>query len=245
MRKIAIINQKGGTGKTTTAANLGVGLARKGKKVILIDTDPQGSLGVWFNVPEGKTLYHVLTNGFGLEGCIYPIMDNLDLIPSNRSLVQAEILLAGRPQRESVLKESLSKIADYDYAILDCAPSLSLLSLNSLIYASEVFIPVSMEYLSMVGAKELLENLKMARELLSHEIKVTMVIPTFYDKRNRKSSEVVSNLDKYFPGLVSSPIRISVRLSESVSYHRDIFSYAPQSSGAEDYEKLVKRVINE
>lgn len=242
MRRIAIINQKGGTGKTTTAVNLGAGLAMKGYKVLLIDMDPQGNLGVWFNMTNTKSLYHLLVEEAPANSCIVSLKDNLDLLPSTKTSAQAEMILSGQPAREGVLKRKLAGLKGYDYVLLDCAPSLNLLNQNAVTFSEEAFIPVSMEYLSLVGVRQILESLSMVREVLEHPISLTLVIPTFYDVRNRKSHEVLESLKKHFKEKVADPIRSNVRLSEAASYHQDIFSFDPKSYGAEDYMRLVERV---
>ncbi len=179
MRKIAIINQKGGTGKTTSALNLAAGLALRGAKVLLIDMDPQGNLGIWFGINPKKSLYHLLVDEQTWNDCLLQVRENLDLLPSTKTAAQAEIILTGQPSRERMLKRRLSNLKGYDYAILDCAPSLNLLNQNAMMFADEAFIPVSMDYLALVGVRQILENLKMVREILEHEIEVSLVIPTF------------------------------------------------------------------
>lgn len=244
MRKIAILNQKGGTGKTTTTVNLGAGLVIKGRRVLLIDMDPQGNIGTWFNTSNSKNLYHLLIEETPPQSCIVEIRKNLCLLPSNKTAAQAELDLSSQPAREKVLKRKLKTLNLYDYILLDCAPSLNLLNQNAIIFADEVFIPVSMEYLSLVGIKQILENLEMTRELMNHEIRLSLIIPTFYDVRNRKSHEVLESLKKHFKQKVADPIRSNVKLSEAVSYHQTIFEFSPNSYGAQDYQKLVRRVEN-
>lgn len=242
MRRIAIINQKGGTGKTTTAVNLSAGLALKGEKVLLIDMDPQGNLGVWFNLTPTQSLYHLLIEGVPATSCIVSLKDRLDLLPSTQTAAQAEMLLSAQPARERVLKRRLADLQGYDYVLLDCAPSLNLLNQNAATFCEEAFVPVSMEYLSLVGVRQILENLSMVREVLDHPISLTLVIPTFYDTRNRKSHEILDSLKRHFQERVADPIRSNVRLSEAASYHQDIFSFDPKSYGAKDYMRLVERV---
>lgn len=245
MRKIAIINQKGGTGKTTSALNLAAGLALRGAKVLLIDMDPQGNLGIWFGVNPKKSLYHLLVDEqTSWNDCVMQVRENLSLLPSTKTAAQAEIILTGQPSRERVLKRRLSSLKGYDYVILDCAPSLNLLNQNAMMFAADAFLPVSMDYLALVGVRQILENLKMVREILEHEIEVSLVIPTFFDVRNRKSHEILESLHKHFADKVTAPIRANVRLAEAASFHKTIFEYAPTSYGARDYWKLVERVQN-
>ncbi|MBI5184970.1 MAG: ParA family protein [Nitrospinae bacterium] len=244
MRKIVFTNQKGGTGKTTTAVTVGAALALKGKKTLLVDMDPQGNIGHWFGVSPQKTLYHVLVEEAEPLQCIQEIRENLHLISGNKTLAQAEIILSSRSGRENVLSRAMENVNGYDYVLLDCAPSLSLLNLNSLTYSNEAVIPVSMDYFSLIGVREAMDNMKMVRERLGHPIKLSLIVPTFFDKRNRKSFETVETLEKNFPGAVSGPIRISVKMSEAVSYREDIFAFAPKSGIAGDYKLLVERIDN-
>jgi chromosome partitioning protein len=245
VKKIVVINQKGGTGKTTTAAMLAVGLARSGKKTLLIDLDPQGSLAVWFNLPFGINLYHALTGEAEITDCLYPLGNQLTLIPSNKTLAQAELFLATSEGRERILGEKLEQLGEYDYVIIDCAPSLNLLNVNALLYADEAYVPVSMDYLSMIGAKEVVDNLNWLHQKMDAAVKIGMVIPTFYDRRDRKSQEVMEILDKHFGAVVCLPIRKNVKLAEAVGAHTDIYTYAPRSHGAVDYQLLVERVLDE
>ncbi len=244
MRKIAIINQKGGTGKSTSALNLAAGLARKGKKILLIDMDPQGNIATWFDVAPKKTLYHLLLEeGTSATDCVLNVRPNLDILPSTKTAAQAEIILTGMPGRERILGRKLGSLKNYDFVLLDCAPSLNLLNQNAVTYATEAIIPVSMDYLALVGVKQILENLKMIREILEHKIEVTLVVPTFYDRRNRKSREILDTLESHFDGKVARPIRVNVRLAEAASHHQTIYEYDPSSHGARDYEYLTDQLI--
>lgn len=244
MRRIAVINQKGGTGKTTSVANLAVGLTMEGKKVLMVDVDPQGNLGVWFDAHPQKTLFHLLVEGASPKECIIPVKDGLHLLGSNRTAAQAEMILVGQPAREKVLSRRLKTVSGYDYVLLDCAPALNLLNQNALIYAQEAIIPISMEYLSLVGVLQMLENIRMINDLLDHQLEIELVIPTFFDKRNKKSHEVLYSLKKHFGDKVTNPVRTNVRLSEAPSHHQSIYEYAPNSYGAQDYRKIVRRILN-
>ncbi|MFP4630914.1 MAG: ParA family protein [Candidatus Acetothermia bacterium] len=245
MKKIAIINQKGGTGKTTTAVNLGKGLADRGIKTLLIDVDPQGNLATWFGKDFERTLYHLLVENETSESCIVQVEEDLYMIPSDESTAQAEKILTGKTSRETMLKRRLEGLDSYEIVVLDCPPSLSLLNQNALVYAESAFVPVSMDYLALVGVRNILKNIKRINELLEYEIEVELVIPTFFDIRTNESKEILEKLKDHFDGKVTEPIRTNVRLSESASYNQSIFDYAPNSHGAEDYEKLVERVIED
>ncbi|MBI1744931.1 ParA family protein [Candidatus Acetothermia bacterium] len=244
MRKIAIINQKGGTGKSTSALNVAAGLARKGKKILLIDLDPQGNIATWFDVTPKQTLYHLLIEESTTPSdCVINVRPNLDILPSTKTAAQAEIILTGLPGREKILSRKLQSLKGYDFVLLDCAPSLNLLNQNAVTYATEALIPVSMDYLALVGVKQILENLKMIREILDHKIEVLLVIPTFYDRRNRKSREILDTLESHFNGKVAAPIRTNVRLAEAASHHQTIYEYDPDSHGARDYEDLTEQLL--
>ncbi len=246
MRKIAIINQKGGTAKTTTAVNLAAALADRDRKVLLIDMDPQGNVSTWFDVTPHKSLYHLLVEEMTTpQECIAPVRARIDVLPSTKTAAQAELILTGLPGRERVLSRKLAQLSGYDFVLLDCPPSLNLLNQNAMVYADEAFIPVSMDYLALVGVRQMLENLKMVHEILEHQIDITLVIPTFYDGRNRKSREVLEKLELHFDGKVTGPIRANVRLAEAASHHQTIFEYDPNSHGARDYKNLVERVLSE
>jgi len=244
MRKIVVINQKGGTGKTTTSATIAAGLCRHNKKVLLIDMDPQGGLGIWHNLRFRHNLFHLLVENTDLDKCLYPVNDHLWLIPSNKTLAQAEIFMATRNDREKTLIRAMENLDGMDYVILDCAPSLNLLNLNAMLYADEAFVPVAMDYFSLIGAREVIDNLEWIQAKMGHKLKIGMIIPTFYDKRDRKSQEVLESLNNRFGQNVSNPVRKNVKLSEAVGVHQDIFTYAPKSYGAEDYDKIVRKVLN-
>ncbi len=246
MRKIAIINQKGGTAKTTTAVNLAAALASYDRSVLVIDMDPQGNIATWFDIVPHKSLYHLLVEETTMpHECIIPVRERIDILPSTKTAAQAELILTGLPGRERVLSRKLAHLSGYDFVLLDCPPSLNLLNQNAMVYATEAFIPVSMDYLALVGVKQILENLKMVREILEHPIDVSLVIPTFYDGRNRKSREVLEKLELHFDGKVTDPIRANVRLAEAASHHQTIFEYDPSSYGARDYKNLALRVLSE
>ncbi len=245
MKKIAVINYKGGSGKTTTVANLAHGLTLKGHKVLMIDTDPQGSLGFYFNINPEKTLYDLLINKTPSDECIQKVRHNLDMICSNERVFPAEIKLAKTKERELVLKNKLRQVKDYDYIIVDCAPSMNLLNQNALLFADEIVIPVSMEYLSLIGVKQLLKNIKIINRIFKKTIIINRVIPTFFDIKSKKSKDISMSLRRVFPNMISRPVRTSQYLSEAPSNRKTIFEYAPNSKVAEDYFEIVKELIND
>ncbi len=184
----------------------------------------------------------MLIEGAVPHECILEVRENLHLITSNKTLAQAEIILAAQNGREKVLDNVMKNVDTYDYVLLDCAPSLSLLNLNSMIFCDEAIIPVSMDYFSLIGVREAMDNLKMVHSHMGHKIKLTLIVPTFFDRRNRKSFAILEKLQENFADAVSDPISSNVKISEAVSYKEDIFSFAPRSNVASDYKKLVERI---
>jgi chromosome partitioning protein len=248
-RRIAILNQKGGTGKTTTAVNLAAGVAERGNRVLLIDTDAQGNVGVCLGINGERSLYHVLVDDVDPASVSVPVRDNLDVVTSDATLAAAEIWLARQPadSRSRILTRRLNlrHIArSYDYVILDCGPSLNLLNQNALSYADEVVIPVTCDYLALVGVKQVLRTIKDIERHLHHAVRVSAVLPTFYDSRTRLAREVLDTLRGHFKTKCLAPIRLNTRLAEAPAHRKTIFEYAPGSHGARDYNQVVDWVIN-
>jgi chromosome partitioning protein len=242
-RRIAVFNHKGGTGKTTTAVNVAAGLAEAGYRTLLVDVDPQGNVGVSLGVRGETTLYHVLVLGTDPRDVAVPVRSNLDVITSNESLAAAELYLAARPNRDRVLRERMSGTDAYDAVVLDCSPSLSLLNQNALCYADSVLIPVSCDYLALVGVKQCVRTLKNVHEHLKHPVHILGVVPTFYDARQKLAREVTDTLKQKFGDLCFEPVRANMKLREAPAAKQTIFEYAPDSHGAEDYREVVKRVV--
>jgi chromosome partitioning protein len=248
-RRIAILNQKGGTGKTTTAVNLAAGVAERGHKVLLIDTDAQGNVGVSLGVAGEQSLYHVLVEGADPVEVAVPVRAHLDVITSDCTLAAAEIWLAGQnpEQRARVMTRRLNRMQvsrRYDYVVLDCGPSLNLLNQNALSYADEVVIPVTCDYLALIGVKQVLRTIKDIERHLHHAVRISAVLPTFFDGRTRLGREVLETLQGHFKSRCLEPIRLNTRLAEAPSHRKTIFEYAPQSHGAEDYNRIVDWIIN-
>jgi chromosome partitioning protein len=247
-RRIAILNQKGGTGKTTTAVNLAAGVAERGNKVLLIDTDAQGNVGVSLGVAGEKSLYHVLVEGADPTEVAVPVRSSLDVITSDSTLAAAEIWLARQnpDQRSKVMTKRLNLMQvsrRYDYVVVDCGPSLNLLNQNALSYADEVVIPVTCDYLALVGVKQVLRTIKDVERHLHHAVRVAAVLPTFYDGRTRLAREVLETLQSHFKTKCLEPIRNNTRLAEAPSHRKSIFEYAPQSHGASDYNRVVDWLV--
>ena len=247
-RRIAVLNQKGGTGKTTTSVNLAAGLAERGNNVLLIDTDAQGNVGVSLGVSGEQSLYHVLVDGADPTEVSVPVRQHLDVITSDATLAAAEIWLARQnpEQRSRVMTKRLNLMQvsrRYDYVIIDCGPSLNLLNQNALSYADEVIIPVTCDYLALVGVKQVLRTIKDIERHLHHAVRISAVLPTFYDGRTRLAREVLETLQGHFKHKCLEPIRSNTRLAEAPSHRKSIFEYAPTSHGATDYNRVVDWLV--
>jgi chromosome partitioning protein len=247
-RVIAVLNQKGGTGKTTTSVSFAAGLAERGFSTLLIDLDAQGSVGVSLGIRGSKSLYHVLIDGISPQEAAVPVRKNLDIITADQTVAAAELELVNAPDRSRVLlrrmREMTQKERPYDYILLDCAPSLSLLNQNALLFAREVLVPVSCDYLALVGVKQILRTLKHVNQDLLHPVEVLAVLPTFYDIRNRISKQAIDALEGHFKDRVMPPIRVNAKLKEAPSFKKSIFEYAPESHGAEDYARAVSWLVD-
>ncbi len=247
-RRVAILNQKGGTGKTTTAVNLAAGLAERENQVLLVDTDAQGNVGVSLGVAGERSLYHVLVENAQPQEVAVPVRSHLDVITSDATLAAAEIWLARQSpdQRSRVLTKRLNLMQisrRYDYVIIDCGPSLNLLNQNALSYVDEVVIPVTCDYLALVGVKQVLRTIKDVERHLGHAVRISAVLPTFYDGRTRLAREVLETLQGHFRTKCLEPIRLNTRLAEAPSHKKTIFEYAPVSHGAADYNRVVDWVL--
>jgi chromosome partitioning protein len=245
-RRVAILNQKGGTGKTTTAVNLAAGIADRGLDVLLVDMDAQGNVGTSLGIRGERSLYHLLVEErTNLDDVVVPLRGHLDVITADATLALAEVHLARIDHgRDRVLAARLAAASTrYQYVVLDCGPSLSLLNQNALTFADEVLIPVSCDYLALVGVKQVLKTIKDIDRHLGHAVRVSGVVPTFFDARTRLAREAVDTLTGHFKDRVYEPIRRSARLAEAPSRRQTIFEYAPDSTGAEDYRRLVSRYV--
>ncbi len=238
--RLAIFNHKGGTGKTTTSVSIAAGFAARGLKVLLVDTDSQGNVGVSLGIKAEKTLYHVLVMGVRASDAAVRVRPNLDLVVSNETLAAAELFLAGKQNRDRVLRERLaSAFDDYDVIILDCSPSLSLMNQNALVVADGIVVPVACDFLSLVGVRQVIKTVKNVNQLLHHPVQIHGVLPTFFDARARICRDAVDALKEHFGDRVLPPIRQATRLKEAPAQGKTIFEYAPESNAAEDYARVV------
>ncbi len=249
-RTIAIINQKGGSGKTTTAVNLSACLAMLGQNVLLIDADPQAHATIHLGVNAHEatyTMYDVLINAEPIDGVITKThVERLDIVPSHIDLSGAEIELVNAVGRESMLKDSLGGLtAAYEYLIVDCPPSLGLITLNVLNAVSEVFIPIQTEFFALEGMSKLLETIDIVKQRLNKSLAITGVILTMYDSRKNICKDVAERVENYFKDSVfQTRIRENVRLAEAPSYGQPVIVFAPGSNGSKDYMRLAEEVID-
>ncbi len=243
MRKICVINQKGGVGKTTTTVNLGMGLAREGKKVLIIDLDAQGNVSTCLPAESKKDLFDLLVENADLKECISVVTENLDIIKSKETLAKAELILVGENARETILKRKLQNLAGYDYVLLDCPPSLGLLNQNAMLFANEALIPASTDILGLDALRKMRHIIEKINEVFGHSLVVSKVVPTLYDVRNKVCNSCLKQMQSEFYELVSDPVRVNATLKEAPAEKKSIFDYANASRGAEDYRRLVKHVL--
>jgi chromosome partitioning protein len=244
--RIAVFNHKGGTGKTTTSVSLAAGLADRGYKVLLLDTDSQGNVAVSLGAGCERSLYHVLVMGLRVADAITTLRPGLDLLPSNETLAAAELYLAGRQNRDRVLSQRMGNaIDDYDFVIIDCSPSLSLMNQNALCLADSVLVPVACDYLSLVGVRQVIKTVKNVNNLLRHRLQIWGVLPTFYDARAKICAEALQTLRSHFGERCLTPIRATTKLKEAPAQARSIFEHAPGTHGSTDYGALVEAVAGD
>jgi chromosome partitioning protein len=244
MKTIAILNHKGGTGKTTSALNIGAGLARLKKKTLLIDLDPQTNLTEGLGVRDAKvSVYNSLRDGVDLP--IQAISKYLDLVPSSLDLVGAELELVSQMARESILKKLLKKVKEqYDYIIIDCPPALGMLTINALVPSDTVLIPLEAEFYSYRGIDRMVNIISEVRTHYNENLTIGGVFITKCNPKRLLTEHITESVKKHFGNkLLDTKIRINVALAEAPVHGQDIFAYAPNSNGAADYENLVKEIV--
>ena len=247
-RIIAIANQKGGVGKTTTAVNLAASLSKLTRKVLLIDVDPQANATSGSGIDRNsvrKTTYHALALNQPLETITVSTEFGFDIVPSDRNLAGAEIELIGLANRELILKEAIAPIMGrYEFIILDCPPALNLLTVNALAAADSLLVPVQCEYYALEGVSELFNTLARLRRVVNPQLKIEGLLLTMYDERTNLAPAVAADLRSFYSGLVfNTTIPRNVRLAEAPSYGKPVIFYDPKSRGAEAYFQLAEEVL--
>ena len=259
MRVIAFMNQKGGVGKTTTTVNLGAALAEAGKRVCLIDLDPQAHLTINYGIepsPDAVSLYDVLVDDRSILEAMHVLEGNIAVVPSSIDLAAAEIELVSIMGREMLLKKKLESAQhDFDYILMDCPPSLGLLTINALAVATEVIIPMQAHFLALQGVGKLLETVALVSRRMNPRLKVSGIVLTMFDAQTKLSSEVVADLQSFIEEakgknlpwsegrVFDTKIRRNIKLAESPSFGKTILKYEPASNGAADYRALAREVV--
>ena len=249
-RTIAIANQKGGVGKTTTAINLSACLAEKGKKVLAVDMDPQGNMTSGLGVDKDSvenTIYNLIIGEAKMEEVLIKnVLENLDIIPTNIDLSGAEIELLDVEEKEYIVRNEIDKIKDnYDFIIIDCPPSLSMLTINAMTTADSVLVPIQCEYYALEGLSQLIHTVELVRDRLNPKLTIEGVVFTMYDARTNLSLQVVENVkDNLEQTIYKTIIPRNIRLAEAPSYGIPINKYDPKSAGAESYLRLADEVID-
>ncbi len=259
MRSIAVINQKGGVGKTTSAVNLAAALSESGRRVCLMDLDPQAhaSLHLGISGIDGEpSMYEVLCGNASIEQARRNISEYLSVVPANLDLAAAELELAGEVGREMILRDRMQDDkADFDYIVLDCPPSLGVLTVNALVAVKEVFLPLQPHFLALHGLSKLLRTIEVVSRRLNSSLRLSGVVLCMYESNTRLAAEVSNDIDEFFQAsqggreffrnakFFETRVRRNIRLAEAPSFGKSIFQYAPDSNGAIDYQSLAEEVI--
>lgn len=261
MRSIAVINQKGGVGKTTSAVNLSAALARQGKRVCLIDLDPQAHASLHLGITaldDEPSMYEVLCGDASIRQARRRVSETLAVVPSNLDLAAAELELAGEVGREMILRDKLNEDDEpFDYLVLDCPPSLGVLTVNALVAVQEVFLPLQPHFLALHGLSKLLRTVEVVSRRLNSDLRLSGVVLCMYDSNTRLAAEVSTDLDEFFSAgkgsrrlldrakFFDTRVRRNIRLAEAPSFGQSIFDYSPDSNGAADYEALAEEVLEQ
>ncbi len=249
-RIIAVANQKGGVGKTTTAINLSACLAEKGQKVLAVDMDPQGNMTSGLGLDKDsveKTVYDIIIGEAEIEETLQQgAVENIDILPTNIDLSAAEIELIGIDDKEYIMKKAIDKIKDnYDFVIIDCPPSLSMLTINAMTTADSVLVPIQCEYYALEGLSQLIHTVELVKERLNPVLEIEGVVFTMYDARTNLSLQVVENVkDNLQQNIYKTIIPRNIRLAEAPSYGMPINKYDPKSAGCDSYMRLADEVMN-
>jgi len=242
---LAIGSEKGGVGKTTTAITIAHALALQNHHVLLIDLDSQGNCAIALGVPFEKTTYEALVMKEPVARCITQARENLDLLPSDHRMAKVKnYMVAEGHNSHMILQDTMRNQNSYDWVIIDCAPSLDIANLNALMYAQRVVIPIAVDFLAMVGARQYMETVAEAKKA-GADVIISTIVPTFYDARVRRSKEILEILSQNFGPVLADPIPINTRLAEAPNTQKSIWEYAPRCTGAKAYVKLVERLLNE
>jgi chromosome partitioning protein len=258
VRRIAVINQKGGVGKTTTTANLGAALAHRGLRILLVDLDPQGHLTLHFGVElsdEQSTVYDILTSGTPAGEVVVPVRERIALIPADIDLAGAEAELVSVTGREVLLREALQSAGEFDVMLIDCPPSLGVLTVNALVATNEVLIPLQAHFFALQGVSKLLDTVTLVRQRINPSLRVGGIVFCMHESTTRLASEVCDDLTRFIEGgrgtdkpwaearIYRTAIRRNIKLAESSSFGQTVFDYAPRSHGASDYAKLAEEIV--
>lgn len=244
MRKICVINHKGGVGKTTTAINLAAGLAMQDKKVLIVDLDSQGNVNSCLDTDNHNDIFNFLTEKISLQECISKLGANLDILKSDQRLSEVEIMM-NEQGKGQLLKEKLKTITGYDYILIDCPPSLNLFNRNAMLYCDEAIIPVSTDPLGFEALNKMISFIKGINDDYDHDIRVTKIIPTLYDARNKVCRETLNKIQSEYPTLATDPIRINSKIKEAPLAKKSIFTYDKRGNGSKDYMQVVNLVIRD